>query len=573
EEFAVNAYRFRTEPLETPVNSTYISSEKIEKSPYTNVADAIRNFGNVNFRSVTGSSASGDFGMRGFGENSQTRLLVVVDGQKFNRADMGSINWLQIPLSDVESIEILRGAQTAMYGSSASSGVIKISTRRAEEGADYYLQGVYGSYKTYNLAARASGREGEYFYTVALNYFDSDGWRENSQNNAASANLSLGWDINEKNTITLSGNYTDSVIHYPGPLTYAQYQDNPRQSDGNNSEARSKDGVYTLTLENESSCGEGAVGLGWNFRDINWTLGGRTKNFQWTATFSPRYKFEIGERAHAIVGFDGEYGSIDFKNLYSGDSPYKGFSDLNQISAAPYFGGDVKFFDRLTITAVGRVDSSKLEANNTEYKLNSLDKTITIPIPGGTITIPNPNYPPQINPLTSYQGKSLSFTGLGANFGANYEVSENLSLFFKFDQIYHYPTTDEIAYYQTYGGITGPSGGVLAFNDALSPERGQNYEIGAKIIGGGWTFVASAYLNDLTDEIAYYPVPAFGGGTAWINTNLPPTQRLGTDIEARYDAERWGVGAMFSAVRARFSGGVYDGNCVPLVPNFTGNIT
>ncbi len=566
EEFVVTAYRFDALPLDSPVNSTFISSDKLDSSPYSNVAEAIKKFGNINFRSVTGSDASGDLSMRGFGENSQTRILVMVDGQKINRADMGAINWLQIPLSDVESIEILRGPQSALYGSSAEAGVIKITTRRSKEnGFNYSAQAYYGSWNTYNLAFRASGRQDENFFSLDLNTLSSDGWRENSAARASSANLSLGWDINSKNTLIVTGNYTDSRTEFPGPLTWEQYVEDARQSDGKGAYSDSKDGVYTATLKNESASGEGEIGLGWNFRDIFWTLGGRSKNFQWTGTVTPRYKFDVGESAHVLVGFDGTLDDIDYKGYYRQTRYYQRMADADRYSLSPYFGGDLKLGEKLIFNAVGRFESSRLHVNNTEYLPNTIEPERVVVIGGKEYRIPNPDYPPQIDPANSFDN-SITYNGWSANFGATYLLSDAVSLFFKFDQIYHYPTTDEVASYQG-GGLPVP------FNFNLKPEQGQNYELGAKAAFEKWTFTASVYLMELIDEIAYYEYVDSSGGVSYTNTNLPPTRRFGTDIEARYDDERWGVGAMFSAVRAEFDGGKWSGKSVPLAPDFYGNLS
>ena len=57
-----------------------------------------------------------------------------------------------------------------------------------------------------------------------------------------------------------------------------------------------------------------------------------------------------------------------------------------------------------------------------------------------------------------------------------------------------------------------------------------------------------------------------------MNVNLSPTQRIGCDLELAYDTKYWGASAMFSAVQARFDGGVYDGKDVPLAPNYYGNV-
>lgn len=200
DEFVVTAFRVgESDPLSQALNSTYIGRDKIEESAALNIVDVLEKQANVRFRSVVGSNATGDLSMRGFGENSQTRILVMVDGQRFNRPDMGAINWLQIPLSDVESVEVLRGPMSALYGASAEAGVIKIKTRRpSEDGYSFFGEAVYGSYSTYNLAARASGREGDWFFSAGVNDYQTDGWRENSEAWARSANVSLGYDINEK---------------------------------------------------------------------------------------------------------------------------------------------------------------------------------------------------------------------------------------------------------------------------------------------------------------------------------------------------------------------------------------
>ena len=569
DEFVVSAYRFDSGPLESPVNSTFIDRKKIASSPFSNVAEVLRGYGNINFRSVTGSMASGDLGMRGFGENSQTRILIMVDGQKFNRADMGSINWLQIPLSDVDNIEILRGPQSALYGSSAEAGVIKITTRKAkEDGMSFEGRASYGSYQTYNLSAHATGRTGDYFFTLTLDDFNSDGWRKNSANDAKSANLSLGWDINENNTVVVTGNYTDSHISYPGALSLRQYNEDPRQSDGKGAYSDSKDGIYTATLTTKSSIGEGAVGFGGNFRDIFWTMGGRSKNFQWSGTFTPRYKFDVGDDAHLLVGFDGAYDDIDFKKYYM-DTPYiKSFANAGRISLAPYVGGDYSPVEGLTFSAAGRYDAARLRVDNTDYLENSIKPIETVIVGGKPYSYPNPNYPPQANSRTSYR-KSMWQDGFSANFGINYELRKDTSVFFKFDRIYHYPTTDEVATYQG-AVLVYPNGELVNFNYDLKPETGQNYEIGVKHITGNWTLVASAYMMNLDNEISYYEYKDSEGETSWLNTNLPPTTRIGFDLEARYDSKCWGASVMLSGVRAVFDEGRFDGNEIPLVPNYRG---
>ncbi|MFA7172180.1 MAG: TonB-dependent receptor plug domain-containing protein [Kiritimatiellia bacterium] len=118
-----------------------INREGIERSRAHSVPELLRSHGNVVMRSSTGKGNTGELAMRGFGENSGLRVLVVVDGQTMNRSDMGVQDWQQIPLDEIENIEILRGGQSVLYGNHALSGVIKITTKKRGRGS-YQAQGL-----------------------------------------------------------------------------------------------------------------------------------------------------------------------------------------------------------------------------------------------------------------------------------------------------------------------------------------------------------------------------------------------------------------------------------------------
>ena len=189
------AYRFASAALDQPVNSTLIGSGEIEKSGAATVPEMLQRTGNVRFMSYTGDSSNSNIAMRGFGENSQLRVLVLVDGQRYNRADMSETNWLQIPLSNVESIEVLRGAQSAMYGNNAVAGVVKISTKKDAEEDTLELNGMMGSYGLYSADAAFRGSRGGFGYGIDANRYNNDGYRENSRAWADTVNASASYGI------------------------------------------------------------------------------------------------------------------------------------------------------------------------------------------------------------------------------------------------------------------------------------------------------------------------------------------------------------------------------------------
>lgn len=118
---------------------TVITAEEIARKGYASVQDALRAVPGV---AVAGAGNSyGQVRIRG-GEANHT--LVLIDGVKAaGGADEYIFSGLET--STIERIEILRGPQSATYGSNASAGVINIITRKAAPGTHYGLQAEAGS--------------------------------------------------------------------------------------------------------------------------------------------------------------------------------------------------------------------------------------------------------------------------------------------------------------------------------------------------------------------------------------------------------------------------------------------
>ncbi|MBN1297388.1 TonB-dependent receptor [bacterium] len=94
--------------------------------------------GNLSTVSIRGSAAN--------------QVLVLLDGMPLNTASDAGINLATLPLDAIEKVEVLRGADSAVYGSGAMGGVINLITRRARE-AGWQTSGSLsmGSYDTLNL--------------------------------------------------------------------------------------------------------------------------------------------------------------------------------------------------------------------------------------------------------------------------------------------------------------------------------------------------------------------------------------------------------------------------------------
>jgi outer membrane receptor for ferrienterochelin and colicins len=68
-------------------------------------------------------------GSTGFNYAAGSRVLLMVDGHPLINGDTGGINWDAIPIEEVERVEVVKGAGSALYGSNALAGMVNVITR------------------------------------------------------------------------------------------------------------------------------------------------------------------------------------------------------------------------------------------------------------------------------------------------------------------------------------------------------------------------------------------------------------------------------------------------------------
>ncbi len=86
-------------------------------------------------------------GSTGYVQGLNARVLMTVDGIPMNQGDRGGISWDLLAVDEIESLEILKGAGSSVYGSAAFGGVINVTTRDVPAGLHTRLRvngGVYG---------------------------------------------------------------------------------------------------------------------------------------------------------------------------------------------------------------------------------------------------------------------------------------------------------------------------------------------------------------------------------------------------------------------------------------------
>jgi len=150
-EVVITGTRTEKPLLEAPVRTEVVSRKEIERTHARDLKEALEDVPGLLLKpnEKTGFNAW----LQGMNAN---RVLVVIDGEPISPSTGSSVDLTQIGSMDIERIEIVKGATSALYGSNAMGGVINIITRKPSKPLTYQLSVDGGSYGDKNLSGDAS---------------------------------------------------------------------------------------------------------------------------------------------------------------------------------------------------------------------------------------------------------------------------------------------------------------------------------------------------------------------------------------------------------------------------------
>lgn len=131
-----------------------ITQEDIRRSGATNIPDLLRMVPGVNVAQIDASSWA--VSIRGFNDRYANKVLVLIDGRSVYSPDFGGVEWDQqdVPLEDIERIEVIRGPGGTVWGANAVNGVISITTKSAKASQGALLTAAGGSQDAANGVAQ-----------------------------------------------------------------------------------------------------------------------------------------------------------------------------------------------------------------------------------------------------------------------------------------------------------------------------------------------------------------------------------------------------------------------------------
>lgn len=202
-----------------------ITSEDIQRAGVTNIPDLLRMVPGMEVSQINANAWA--VSARGFNDQFSNKLLVLIDGRAVYTVLLGGVNWdtQNVPLEDIDRIEVIRGPGATVWGANAVNGVINIVTKKATETKGALVSGGGGTQgKAFGLVQYGGSLPRGTDYRVAINYLNDgslpavDGGQDQDNWNLLHGSFRADTKFSSKDSLTVQGDmYTgqagDTIIH------------------------------------------------------------------------------------------------------------------------------------------------------------------------------------------------------------------------------------------------------------------------------------------------------------------------------------------------------------------------
>lgn len=229
------------QPRESVVaDVTVIGREEIERAGQSTFVELLQRQPGVEIASNGGAGTNSSLFLRG---TNSKQVVVLVDGLRVGSATLGQTAFQNIPLAQIERIEILRGPASSLYGQDAVGGVVQIFTKKGSGTPSFYGAVGYGTYNTKTAEAGVSGSINDTSFALNISSKDTDSFstlriksdarNDNDRYRNLAANASITHQITEGHSIGLQVLSSEGRIHYDSEFgTFNNYSDMSQLSYG-----------------------------------------------------------------------------------------------------------------------------------------------------------------------------------------------------------------------------------------------------------------------------------------------------------------------------------------------------
>ncbi|MFW3327753.1 TonB-dependent receptor plug domain-containing protein, partial [Aliarcobacter butzleri] len=230
-------------------NIDVITAEDIEARKFKTVVEALNTIPGIQVSPSGGIGQQTSVFLRGMASN---KTLVLIDGIRLNDpTGLSGANFEHLMINDIERIEVIKGAQSSIWGADASAGVINIITKSAQKGTHGNASVEYGRYDSKISKANISHKTDDFDAKLGVTRVDTDGFSamtprgekakkyEDDGYENTTANLKLGYNFDQNNRVSTSYEIIDTKVDY----------DN---SPNSNDKAKTKTHLANVNYENKN---------------------------------------------------------------------------------------------------------------------------------------------------------------------------------------------------------------------------------------------------------------------------------------------------------------------------------
>jgi iron complex outermembrane receptor protein len=490
--------------------------------------------------SIRGSGVRTTFGVRG--------VAVVVDGVPVTEPD-GQTRLDIIELGSARQVEVVRGPASALYGGTASGGVVNILSKSPLETRGMSVRASSGSFgfQKYDGTIGTANADGTLGAYLSGTWTESDGFRANNTNLMKRLNFRGEWAAAARTRLTLEASSSDLDMTIPGALTRGEFDTTPFAAE-------------PATIANR-----------YGRRDVRWRAG---------------LKLDQG------LDLAGRSGLLSAYAFYGGrelDHPI--FQVIDQNLHRTQAGA------RLTLP-LGAPGWRVAVGGDYDILQGSSERFVNQGGARGAVTVSQENRLPNLGTFAQVEGRiapQLDFSLGGRYDRVEYGVVDFLApaksaepSFTQFSPkatlsyrlgaaASAYATVARGFDVPTLGEMTASADPTIGFNPNLEPKRLWNYEAGVKSLVGGRLFVdASIYHQAITGELLPRNATVAGTNqTVTVYDNAGRSSHWGVELAASaFLTPDVDVGASYTWSRFEltdFTGTVTGANGLPQVVDFSGN--
>lgn len=551
--------------LDTPAAVSVVNGDEMRQAaPRVNLSESLGAVPGLQVQNRQNYAQDLQLSIRGFGSRSTygvRGLRIYVDGIPATMPD-GQGQTSNIDIGSVDTIEVLRGPFSALYGNS-SGGVINVTSQTGTQPPTVEASSYYGSFGTWHYGMKATGavgdgsHAGDVDYTVSTNRFTTHGYRDHSGARKNLANARLGVRINDVSKLTLLLNSVDIKANDAGGLTADEWRDNPRQSprgDQYNTRKNTRQTQAGLRYERQLSAQDDL--------SVMMYAGEReTTQFQ-SIPRAPQLK---PSHAGGVIDLTRHYQGIDTRLTHRGEllvpvtltagldyenmsERRKGYENFVMVNGAPQYGEQGAL----------RRNERNLMWNVDPYLQTQWQLTDKLSLDAGvrysSVWFDSNDY--YITPGNGDDSGDASYHKWLPAGSLKYALTGAWNVYLSAGRGFETPTINELSY---------RSDNQSGLNFGLKPSTNDTVEIGSKTRLGNGLLTAALFQTNTDNEIVVNS--SSGGRTSYKNAGKTRRQGMELGLDQQF-GESWRLKAAWTWLDATYRTNVCDdascnGNRIP----------